>query len=375
MRVVQPVPGRRLRLPSDSDDAGRGAVAGRRHGRVARAARIERLGLFAVSVILLPGLWLAYVGQTAGVVDCASGAPPSATTQPGTGCPINLNALRNSRGLLPALTMFEPGERNAVAAALFERAAAGAGQPRLDNVGGLATVTLPAGVVRRDKRLVSLNARLLERPGAANVPVLSAAELAALKPNVIVRTLDQYQDRVATLVIVFMLAFWLAHTVRAWRGTTGDAVLLPVVQLLTGLGLMTLLAIRDPLRDMVIAEPMAMAIAAGCALWAIVSFIDFESPRLRRAVLPPFSVPPCCWRWRSSSSAAGRPEAAPRSICLACNRSKRFDCWWPLRWRRTLRAAGRFSESSRKGWGRARRYGGRCSCRAGRTSVRWRSTS
>ena len=290
MRVVQPSSDRRWRLPRASDAAGRGVVTGHAHGRTPRAARIERLGLLAVSLILLPGLWLAYVGQTDGLIDCANGVPATASSQPVSRCPINLNALRNSRGLLPALTMVEPAERNAVAAALFERVATGAGQPRLEHVGGLAAVTLPAAVVRRDKRLVSLNARLLERPEAAAVTVLSGTDLAALKPNVIVRTLEQYQYRVVTFVVVFMLAFWLAHAVRAWRGTTGDAVLLPVVQLLTGLGLMTLLTIRDPLRDMVIAEPMAIAIAAGCALWTIVSFIDFEDPRLRRAVLPPLSV-------------------------------------------------------------------------------------
>jgi cell division protein FtsW (lipid II flippase) len=41
---------------------------------------------------------------------------------------------------------------------------------------------------------------------------------------------------------------------------------------------------------MMIVEPMAVGIAGGCALWIAFGFIDFESPRLRRMVLPPLTA-------------------------------------------------------------------------------------
>jgi cell division protein FtsW (lipid II flippase)/cell division protein FtsI/penicillin-binding protein 2 len=173
-----------------------------------------------------------------------------------------------------------------VAGVIFERLAPDSGSSPLEHVGGLAGLTVPAERVRRDRRLVRLNERLRGNPGAATVPVLSASDLASFKTSVAVRTPGQYRRRVIVLVAVFVLAFWVAHAVRSRRGTIGDAVLLPAVQLLTGLGLMAMLAIRDPLRDMVIAATMAGGIAAGCAIWTAVSVVDFEDPRLRRAALP-----------------------------------------------------------------------------------------
>ena len=87
-----------------------------------------------------------------------------------------------------------------------------------------------------------------------------------------------------------MLAFWSAHLVRWYFGTIGDPLLLPVVHLLTGLGVLAMLALRDPLRDMVAAATVAGGIAAGCALWIALAFVDFEHPRLRRAVLGPLTA-------------------------------------------------------------------------------------
>ncbi len=176
-----------------------------------------------------------------------------------------------------------------MATALFERLTLPDG-PRLAHVGGLATVTLPAARVLADRRLVTLNERLRARPEATDVPVLSGADLARLKPMVTVRSPPQYRQAIVIAIALFMLSFWLAHVVRWWRDTTGDAVLLPVVQLMTGLGLMAMVAIRDPLRDTVIATTVAGGIAAGAVLWTGASFIDFENPRLRRAFLVPLAA-------------------------------------------------------------------------------------
>jgi cell division protein FtsW (lipid II flippase) len=283
MRIVHPTVGRRWSLR-------------RAPGATDRAARIERLGMLATTLVLAMGLWLTYVGQTSGVPDCPAGQEGSAGPQnpPYTAsapCPLTLTAVRSSQDLLPVLDMFpEPAERRAVAAVLFERVARDAETAPLEHVGGLAELTIPAERVKGDRRLARLNERLRAHPSAAAVAALSAQDLAALKPSVAVRTLDQYRRRVIGLAALFMMAFWLAHLVRWWAGTTGDAVLLPIVHLLSGLGLMMMLAMRDPLRDMVIAASTAWGSAAGCAIVTAVSVVDFENPRLRRAVLPPLTA-------------------------------------------------------------------------------------
>ena len=51
--------------------------------------------------------------------------------------------------------------------------------------------------------------------------------------------------------MLFFAAFWVAHLVRRWRGIDDDPVLLPIVLMLSGIGLMSMVALRDPLRDTV----------------------------------------------------------------------------------------------------------------------------
>ena len=73
-------------------------------------------------------------------------------------------------------------------------------------------------------------------------------------------------------------------------GVTGDPLLLPIVQLLTGIGVMAMIALRDPLRDTLAAVTVVGGIAAGCLVWSALSVIDFERPRLRREVLLPLGA-------------------------------------------------------------------------------------
>jgi cell division protein FtsW (lipid II flippase)/cell division protein FtsI/penicillin-binding protein 2 len=245
-----------------------------------RAARIERFGLVVTSVVIAFGMWLTYSGQrfeiAAARADLASGRI------------VNLNTLTGSAELLPALGLFrEPAERTAVADALFQRSVDPA--TPLEHVGGLSGVMLPAAKVRSDPRLVVLNDRLSVR-GGDTVPALTPADITALKPAVVVRTPEQHRRRIIAAAALFMLAFWATHIVRALLGLTGDPILLPAVQLLTGLGLMTMVALRDPLRDTVAASTMAQGIAAACVIWVALSAVDFEVPRLRRAVLAPLAA-------------------------------------------------------------------------------------
>jgi cell division protein FtsW (lipid II flippase) len=237
-------------------DATRALRAWRRPG-AARAARTECLGLAAVSVIVLLGLVLAVRGS----LESARGR------HGGTGTPpVDLRTLPSAAALAPLLTnLDDAATRMAAAQALYRRATAD--DEPLTHVGALAGVHHASGAA-----------------------VLSRAGLAALKPHVVVRTPRAFLAAMAQAVVGFFTAFWLAHLVRRWRGVQDDPVLLPVLLLLSGVGMMTMIALRDPLRDTLMAWTFASGVCGGVALLLIASEIDYESSVWRRAVLAPLGV-------------------------------------------------------------------------------------
>lgn len=244
-----------------------------------RAANVELLGLLACSAVILLGLSLTYWGKTGRLGEAERGA----------GAVIDLRRLRGADDLVPLLTMFDdPEERQAVAAALYARATSQAS--RLEHVGGLATVTIPAADVRADRRFVVLRSRLERRPSAAQIAVLTPADVTSIKPHVVVRSAAEFSVRVGRAALWFFAAFWIAHLVRRWRRVQDDPLMLPLLLLLSGIGLMTMISLRDPLRDSVPAAAFVEGIVAGLALLLAASEVDFEASRLRRAVLPPLAL-------------------------------------------------------------------------------------
>jgi cell division protein FtsW (lipid II flippase) len=65
-------------------------------------------------------------------------------------------------------------------------------------------------------------------------------------------------------------------------------VVLPAMQMLSGIGLMAMIALRDPLRDSDAATGFAYGVALGCAALLAAAFVEFEAPGIRRATLAPF---------------------------------------------------------------------------------------
>src|SRR5207249_3171828 len=137
---------------------------------------------------------------------------------------------------------------------------------------------------------VRLRARLALHPGARTVAVLTPADIVTLKPRLVVRTRQEFAAAVREAAVWFFAAFWAAHLVRRWRRADDDPVLLPAVMLLSGVGFMAMLALRDPLRDTISAAAFASGVGFGVALLVAASEVDFEASPLRRAVLGPFGL-------------------------------------------------------------------------------------
>lgn len=232
-------------------------VPPRRQPGAARAARTECLGLAGASLVILLGLALAVWGS----LQPTETAPARARA-----VPTHLPTLPSAAALAPLLTTFEnDAERMAAAQALYRRATAD--EMPLTHVGALADVRHANGDA-----------------------VLSRAALSALKPHVVVRTPGAFMTALARASLWFFAAFWLAHLVRRWRGAQDEPVLMPLLLLLSGVGLMTMVALRDPLRDTILASTFASGVCAGVFLLLVASEIDYETARWRRAVLAPLSL-------------------------------------------------------------------------------------
>ena len=245
----------------------------RPEARRVRAMNLELLGLAVASIVVLFGVALAFAAKSGGV------------RVPGDA--VALQALKAPSDLDRVLEMFPSSyERQVVSRALFRHAST----THLEHVGSLATVTLTAEQIRGDGRLVRLRERLALRPNTGAVPVLSSADVAAIKPRLTVRTAGEFRIEFARAIASMLAGFWLAHLFRRWRRRDDDPVLLPAVLLLCGLGVMAMVAMRDPVRDTMATTTFAWGVAAGVGFLVLASEIDFESSRMRRAVLLPLGA-------------------------------------------------------------------------------------
>ena len=237
---------------------------------------LELFGLAVAALVVMAGLILAYAGRVSRIDE---GAPAAI---------VQLSALNSAADLTPLLTMYESdAERQVVADALYRRATA---EPRLEHVGGLATVTMSAADINNDRRLVRLRERLAQRPTATELRVLTAADLTAIKPGLSVRTRAQYTSRVLLSAVVLIVSFLLAHLARRWRRRNDDPVLLPALLLLSGIGLMTMVGLRDPVRDTMPVGVMVWGVAMGLVALVAASEFDFEASKLRRMVIAPLGA-------------------------------------------------------------------------------------
>lgn len=89
-----------------------------------------------------------------------------------------------------------------------------------------------------------------------------------------VRTPDQFRRSFGTAVGLFLLAFWLVHGFWTFRRFQPDPLLLPVLMLLTGLSVLTLTAIQDPLGDTFYGLQTVQGVGLGLLGLAVVSQMD-----------------------------------------------------------------------------------------------------
>jgi cell division protein FtsW (lipid II flippase) len=208
---------------------------------------------------------------------------------------VPLHELREAEQLIPLLTFLsEPAEQSFVARQIFRRAQEGA----IPNVGELARLRVPISEVEDSTRLPVLRARAeslrRERGGelreGAEVVLLNSNQIRQLKPHLIVRRPGDYKKQLALWIGLFLAAFAAIHLAWRVRGFPGDQLLLPIVLTLCGLGLLMMISVRDPLRDLLLFRTFSQGVLAGAVLLLAGSLLDIQRSPLRRLTFAPLGV-------------------------------------------------------------------------------------
>lgn len=221
----------------------------------------ELLGLVAASALVAFGLHLVYQAKSQGLPAVDAGLAAKQL--------LDLNDLSAREDLLPALTPLFPraAERDFAARKIYYIVGG------LPNVGAIARIRVTAEELSHERRLVDLRARLGDRQ---SMPLLTAEQLRDLKPLLVVRRPVAFQRSFRLWTALFFAAFVLAHLVWSLRQRRGDQWLLPAVLLLSGIGLILMVSLRDPVRDNLLFVDFGQGVAIGCVAMALAAEVNYE---------------------------------------------------------------------------------------------------
>ncbi len=232
-----------------------GAVAGRAGWR-------EFVWLACASVLAGAGLFLVYSAKTYRFTETSASLT--------RGDLLDLNQMDRADQLLPFLQVFRnPEEREFVSKTMIDFMAA---HRPLANVGALARLRVGQQEIERHPEWTVLRGQLAEqlgrqagkpRHGELRVPLLP---LAKLKPDFVVRTASEYQIQFLVWTAAYFAGFYVVFLVWRWSGFRGDFSMLPAMHLLTGIGLILAVSLRDPLRDTLEFSKFAWGVALGCVV-------------------------------------------------------------------------------------------------------------
>jgi cell division protein FtsW (lipid II flippase) len=241
--------------------------------------------LAAASLLTLLLVTLAYQGRMR-----LTAVPPGA---------VNINAVAEAKALEPVLQpLFETSADARLAAGeLFGHLVQADGARRsAPNVGALSRIVVPAATIEAARGAAGYRERLAEARARATegrrtmpdgIPLFTAAQIAGLKPAVVVRDRGEVVAAVSAWVLLCLAGFHLVPLTWSYRGIKGDRLLLTIVHLLVGVGLAVMVSRPDPLRDVLSIVRYSQGIAVGLLVAAVLSMLD-----IRKSGLSQFSYLP-----------------------------------------------------------------------------------
>jgi cell division protein FtsW (lipid II flippase) len=239
-------------------------------------SRVEAAGLCLAAVLTLLAVGLAIAGRSARAGDVDQ------HIQDGS---IAVISDRDAAPLTRALSTVWAGDE---AAALSAELRAWLARNPIDDIDDLRRAAIDVSRARSMTALRSVRARLNENAGAAGdatVSLFTRADLAAIRPLIVIRRVADFQVSMAIAVAFVIAGFFGLHVVRRTIRSTADPLLLPAVFALCGIGLAVMIDLRDPVRDTLIAVTFARGVAIGCALAALAWCVPVERLSLQYAPL------------------------------------------------------------------------------------------
>jgi cell division protein FtsI/penicillin-binding protein 2/cell division protein FtsW (lipid II flippase) len=124
-------------------------------------------------------------------------------------------------------------------------------------------------------------------PNVGALARLHLMALAKMKPLVIVRSPTEFLHIYTKWILLYLAGFWFVHF--AWRllKFRGDPAILPTLQLLTGIGLILMVSLRDPLRDTLEFKKFALGVLVGCATLLLPLLRAFQYRHFSRWIYTP----------------------------------------------------------------------------------------
>ncbi|RPJ60380.1 MAG: hypothetical protein EHM24_27240, partial [Acidobacteria bacterium] len=242
-----------------------------------RGRGIELLALLAASLVSLAGLALVYQVKAQGNANVDADL--------GKGRLVHLNQVDRPEPLVPLLerVLGDPGERRFVAQriASWLSSDGATGHRRINSVSAISSIRVSKGALPNTRSLPSIRERLAGS-GADSVALLGSAQLAAIRPFLVVRRPADFTRAVAWAAALFLLPFYVAHVWLRFRAPDADQLLLPGMHLLTGIGLAMMIGLRDPLRETLLFTRFAQGVAAGLVVLSAAATVDFQRSGLRR---------------------------------------------------------------------------------------------
>lgn len=239
--------------------------------RTIRFRMREFIGLVGATVVVISALVFAWHGRVARLPVLQA-------------APLNLSRVDKAEQLLPALTSVAPAaERPYIARKIFERIRDVSVVP---NVGYLGRLRVPVREAATARGLTTLRERAREHSGAETMTLLTPAQLSEMKPVLVVRELASYKRLLWIWGAVFFTMFFAVHLFWTVRGFGGSSYVLPAMEALSGLGLVLMISLRDPLRDTLMFVDFIQGAALGCVALAVASVADYGRFTRRLRYIP-----------------------------------------------------------------------------------------
>jgi len=176
---------------------------------------------------------------------------------------VNINSAKSAAEISNVLLVFnDPGERTYAA----ERVWTFLEQHRpLVNAGALSRIKLLKTDTLNDSRARAIWERETEhfKVPPNSLPLFPVSKV---KPFLAVRTPKEFLRTYVIWSLAYIAAFWLVHIAWRLRRFRGDPAILPALYLLSGMGFILMVSLRDPLRDTLEFRKFAWGCVGGCIL-------------------------------------------------------------------------------------------------------------